>query len=199
MQGRREATADAGGSGDLTTERERASSGSTPCEHAAVRFQVEHRFAAPVPAVAELLVDPGFHRGLRLPDLELLDVVDHRDDGEAALLSLRYAYLGQIDPIASRLLGGRRLAWVQELTVDRVTGDGHLSFAVEGGGDRLHGLARFTLHAEGVETVWALRGEIRVRVPLVGGTAERRILAGFLQRLDLEARHLAERLRADGG
>jgi hypothetical protein len=161
-----------------------------------VRFQVEHRFAAPAEAVTALLVDPAFHRGLELPDLELLDVVDRQDDGTSALLSLRYAYVGQVDPIVSRILGGRRLAWVQELAVDRVTGDGHLSFAVEGGGNRLHGLARFTLHAEGDETVWALGGEIKVRVPLVGSTAERRILAGFLQRLDIEARQLADRLRA---
>ncbi|HEX2273619.1 MAG TPA: DUF2505 family protein [Acidimicrobiales bacterium] len=161
-----------------------------------MRFHAEHRFAAPVEAVIQVLVDPVFHRGLELPDLQLLDVVDHRDDGRDALLVLRYAYVGHIDPIASRLLGGQRLTWVQELAVDRATGAGHLGFAVEGGGDRLHGLAQFTLGAEGDETVWALRGEVKVRVPLVGGSAERRILAGFLQRLALEAQLITDRLGA---
>jgi hypothetical protein len=159
-----------------------------------VRFQAEHRFAAPVPAVTEILVDPGFHRGLELPDLELLDVVDHRDDGRDAVLALRYAFVGHVDPIVTRLLGGRQLRWVQELALDRATGDGHLSFAVDGGGDRLRGLARFTVHPDGDETVWALRGDVKVRVPLVGGSAERRIVAGFLRRLDIQAERLAERL-----
>ncbi len=161
-----------------------------------VRFQTEHRFAAPVDAVADLLVDPEFHRGLPLPDVELLEVVDHRDDGAGARLSLRYAYVGRVDPVAQRLLASQRLTWVQELVVDRSEGTGRLTFAVDGSRNRLRGAAAFTLEADGGETVWDLRGEIRVRVPLVGGSAERRILAGFLERLELEAQHMAARLHA---
>ncbi len=78
-----------------------------------MRFDTEHRFAAPVRAVADVLVDPAFHRGLQLPDLRLLDVVDHQDDGDDALLSLRYEYVGHLDPVVRRLLGDRRLTWLQ--------------------------------------------------------------------------------------
>jgi hypothetical protein len=177
---------------DLTLRGGRA----TSCKHAAVRFQAEHRFPGPVGAVVDVLVDPAFHRGLELPDLHLVDVVDQRDDGDGALLALRYAYVGAIDPIAARLLGGQRLTWLQELVVDRATGRGHLAFGVDGGRDRLKGLAEFTLSADGDDTVWALKGQLRVRVPLVGGTAERRIVAGFLERLAIEARHVTDRLRA---
>lgn len=166
------------------------------CEHAGVRFQDEHRFPASVRAVADILVDPAFHRRLELPDLQLLDVVDHRDDGKDALLSLRYEYVGQIDPIAQRLLGGHRLTWIQELVVDRASGAGQLTFGVEGNRHRLHGTADFTLHAEHDETVWELRGELRVSVPLVGGSAERRIVAGVLKRLDIEAQQMTDQLCA---
>ncbi|HEV3400579.1 MAG TPA: DUF2505 family protein [Acidimicrobiales bacterium] len=161
-----------------------------------MRFQVEHRFSAPVGAVTNVLVDPAFHRELELPDLRLLEVVDHRDNGDGAVLALRYSYVGHLDPVASRLLGGQRLSWLQEMEVDRATGTGQLRFAVEGAGDRLRGVARFRLMPEGDETVWALDGELRVRVPLVGGAAERRIVAGFLDRLHLEAQQMTERLRA---
>jgi hypothetical protein len=161
-----------------------------------VRFHDEHRFPAPVPAVADVLVDPAFHRGLELPDLRLLDVVDHRDDGKDALLSLRYEYVGQLDPTARRLLGGRRLTWLQELVVDRATRTGQLAFAAEGHRNRLHGAAQFTLSGDGEETVWALRGELRVGVPVVGGAAERRILAGVLHRLEIVARRMTDELRA---
>ncbi len=161
-----------------------------------MRFQAEHRFTAPMGAVADVLVDPAFHRDVELPDLRFLDVVDHRDDGDEALLSLRYEYVGQLDPVVRRLLGDRRLTWLQELTVARAAGAGRLSFAVEGNPDRLRGLADFTLRPDGEQTVWRLDGEVRVRVPLVGGSAERRVLAGFRARLDREARHMGERLRA---
>lgn len=161
-----------------------------------MRFHAEHRFLAPVGAVTDVLVDPAFHQELELPDLRLLEVVDHRDGSDGAFLALRYSYVGHLDPVVSRLLGGQRLTWLQEMEVDRVTGAGQLRFAVEGAGDRLRGVARFRLAAEDDETVWALDGELRVRVPLVGGAAERRIVAGFLDRLQLEAQQISERLGA---
>lgn len=160
-----------------------------------MRFQAQHRLPAPVGAVADLLVDPEFNRGLALPDVELLDVVEHRVDGDAGALSLRYAFVGRLDPVAQRLLGGQRLTWTQELGVDRATGDGRLTFAVDGSAGRLRGAADFTLRPEAGQTVWDVRGELRVRVPLVGGTAERRIVAGFLERLELEAQQITDRLR----
>jgi hypothetical protein len=159
-----------------------------------MRFQAEHWFPASVGAVADLLVDADFHRGLSLPDVELLDVVEHRVDGDDGVLSLRYAFVGRLDPVAQRLLGGQRLTWTQQLGVDRATGDGRLAFAVDGSSGRLRGAADFTLQPHGEQTVWELRGELRVRVPLVGGTAERHIVAGLLERLELEARHMTDRL-----
>ncbi len=123
-------------------------------------------------------------------------MVDHHDGGDGARLALRYSYVGHLDPVASRLLGGQRLTWLQETEVDRATGTGQLHFAVDGAGDRLLGVARFRLTLQESETVRALDGELRVRVPLVGGAAERRIIAGFLDRLHLEAQQMTERLRA---
>ena len=162
-----------------------------------MRFQAEHRFPAAPEAVAELLVDPEFHEGLELPDLALLGVVDHRADGAEALLSLRYEYVGHLEPVAQRLVGRAQLTWIQEAVVDRVTGDGRLRFAVEGHRDRLYGGAQFTLRPDVDDTVWALHGEVKVRVPLVGSTAERRILDGVLRRLDIEAQQMTERLLAE--
>jgi hypothetical protein len=177
-----------------------------------VRFRTQHRFRAPVAAVVDVLFDPGFHRELELPDVRLLDVVDHRDDGDAALLALRFEYVGRLDGNVRRLLRGRPLTWVQELAVERATGDrpppwrernGRLTLAAENAPDRLHGEAGFRLRAEEDEedqtqTVWDLGGELKVRLPLVGPGAERAITAGFLERLDVEAGEITERLRTPG-
>jgi hypothetical protein len=172
-----------------------------------VHFRKQHRFPAPVGAVVDVLVDPGFHRQLELPDVRLLEVVDHRDDGDAALLALRFEYVGRLDANVRRLLRGRRLTWIQELSVERVTGDGppawrerngRLTFAAENAPDRFYGAAEFRLHPEEDDTVWDLWGDVNVRVPLVGAGAERTVTAGFLERLGVEVREITERLRTPG-
>jgi hypothetical protein len=109
-----------------------------------MRFHAEHRFAAPVGAVVGLLVDPDFHRQLELPDVELMEVVDSRTDGDQSRLRLRYRFVGHLDPIGKRLLGGRDLTWLQELQLDRTTGAGSLSFHADTAPERLHGAADFT-------------------------------------------------------
>jgi hypothetical protein len=161
-----------------------------------VRFTAEHRFPASPTAVAALLVDPEFHTTLALPDLALPTVVDLRVDAGVDVLRLRYEYVGQIDPIARKLLAGRSLTWLQELRLDRASGRGSLTFAAEADPDRLAGRADATLEIDtgDASTVRRIAGELKVRVPVIGGTAERRIVPGLVRRLDVEADALRTRL-----
>jgi hypothetical protein len=160
-----------------------------------MHFAAEHRFAAPVDAVIAGLTDPDFHRGLRLPDLQLLDVDVHPNQSET-VLRLRYDFVGHLDPLARRLLGGRQLTWLQELRLDRVTGGGRLIFAAEADPRRLHGRADVVIEPDDAGTRRTLDGELVVDVPIVGGNAERRIVPGLLRRLDIEAAALDQRLRS---
>jgi Protein of unknown function (DUF2505) len=60
----------------------------------------------------------------------------------------------------------------------------------------LHGAGDITLRPDdGGGTVRRIDGELVVRAPLIGGTAERRIVPGLLRRLDVEAHALDDRLR----
>jgi len=165
-----------------------------------MRFHAEHRFPGSVSAVGALLVDPEFHRELELPDLRLLEVVDGDTGGSVSSgeshLRLRYDFVGHLDPLASKLLAGRRLTWVQDLRVDRSRGTGRLSFEAEAAPDRLHGAADMVLESVDGGTVRRLDGELVVAVPLMGRRAEGRIVPGVLRRLDIEAVAMAERLGA---
>jgi hypothetical protein len=160
-----------------------------------MHFAAEHRFAAPVGAVIAGLTDPAFHRGLQLPDLKLLDVDVHPNQSET-VLRLRYDFVGHLDPLARRLLGGRRLTWLQELRLDRASGGGRLTFAAEADPRRLHGRADVVIEPDDGGTRRTLDGELVVEVPVVGGNAERRIVPGLLRRLDIEAAALDQRLRS---
>jgi Protein of unknown function (DUF2505) len=161
---------------------------------APVHFTAEHRFAAPVDAVIAGLTDPAFHRDLQLPDMKLLDVDAQADQAET-VLRLRYDFVGHLDPLARRLLGNRRLTWVQELRLGR-DGAGRLTFEAEADPSRLHGRADVTLKPDDGGTRRTVDGDLVVAVPVVGGSAERRIVPGLLRRLDIEADALDRRIRS---
>jgi hypothetical protein len=163
-----------------------------------VHFEDEHDFPAPPAQVAALLSDPTFQAELDLPDVSRPEVVDASTEGTTRILRLRYEYVGELDPIARKILGGRKLTWIQELRIDPVTGRGNLSFAAEEGADRLHGTADVSITPlDGdVRSRRRIAGDLHVRVPLVGGTAERRIVPGLLRRLDVEAAAAAQHLTA---
>lgn len=164
-----------------------------------MHFGVEHEFPAGPAAVAAVLCDPAFHLRLDLPDLSRPEVVEASSTDTRRVLRLRYEFIGHLDPIARRILAGRKLAWIQTLTLDTATGIGRLTFAAEEEADRLHGEATVHLQAVGdARTRRRIDGDFYVRVPLVGGTAEKRIVPGLVRRMDVEAEALTAALTATG-
>ena len=160
-----------------------------------MRFHVEHEFPGSPLEVAEILCDPAFHTMLDLPDLSRPEVVEDTVSGSERILRLRYEFVGHLDPIARRILAGLRLTWIQELRLDSATGIGRLTFEAESEPDRLHGAADVRLEPiDTTDTRRRIAGEFFVRVPLVGGTAERRIVPGLVARLDVEAAALTTAL-----
>ncbi|MGQ0826443.1 MAG: DUF2505 family protein [Actinomycetota bacterium] len=160
-----------------------------------MKFSTEHRFPAPAGTVAALLVDPEFAASLALPDLSAPEIVEHRIDGSETVLRLRYEFVGSLDPIAKRVLGGQHLTWVQELTLDSESRSGRLRFIADTQPERLRATAAVALRDEPDGSVRTIAGEFVVRVPLIGGTAERKILPGVVRRLDVEADGIRTRLR----
>jgi hypothetical protein len=160
-----------------------------------VQFEREHEFAATVEQVATLMSDPNFQTMLDLPDLARPDVVAHEVDGTSHRLTLRYEYIGQLDPIAQKVVAGRKLTWVQDLRIDVATGAGTLGFTADGVGGRADGTAAVTITATGDDSCRRrIAGDFRIRIPLVGGKAERAIVPGLERRLDVEATEVAAEL-----
>ena len=159
-----------------------------------MRFHAEHPFHAAQDAVVGVLADPAFALGLTLPDLSQPELLEATDDGDRALIRLRYEFTGSLDPMAQRLLGSGRLAWIQEATVDRSRCSGTLSFEAERDPRRLHGRADFIVQASDTGSVRRLDGELVVAVPGIGRMAERRIVPGLLRRLDIEAQAVDDEL-----
>ncbi len=155
-----------------------------------MRFHTEHHIRGRPEQVVRFLSDPAFYEGLDLPDLSRPEVLAHDASSAGTTIRLRYEFLGNLDPVARRLLGNQRLTWVQEVHVESADGSGTLSFGAERDPKRLHGDARFTLEASGGDTIRLLDGELVVAIPGVGGMAERRIVPGVVRRMDIEAEAL---------
>ena len=81
--------------------------------------------------MAALIADPAFYLGLGLPDLTRPQLLEQHDAGSDAMVRLRYEFEGTLDPIAQRLVGSSRSAWIQEVHVDRSAGSGSLRFEAE--------------------------------------------------------------------
>ncbi len=173
-------------------------SGALSCHYLAVRFHAEHRFHGSEQEVLAVLVDPSFALGLSLPDLSQPELIDSSDDGTIAVMRLRFQFVGSLDPVARRLIGSGRLAWIQEVRMDRSKAAGSLRFEAEQDPRRLHGSADYKLRAQGGVTVRRLDGELVVAVPGIGRMAERRILPGIVRRLDIEAEAIDDRLAGGG-
>ncbi|HEY3671639.1 MAG TPA: DUF2505 family protein [Acidimicrobiia bacterium] len=160
-----------------------------------MHFEREHDFAGSVEQVAMLMSDDGFQSVLDLPDLARPDVVAHDVDGTVHHLRLRYEYIGQLDPIAQKVVGGRKITWVQDLRIDAATGIGTLGFTADGVGGRADGSATVTISATGDASCRrVIDGDFRIKIPLVGGKAEKAIVPGLARRLDVEAEAVAAEL-----
>jgi hypothetical protein len=147
----------------------------------------------------EVFCDPAFHTTLDLPDLSRPEVVSDARDGTTRVLALRYRYEGQLDGIAKKIVGDRPLTWVQELRVDITTCTGTLSYSVDGDAGRLQGEATVVISpVEPGRSRRHIEGDLRVRIPVVGGRAEKAIVPGLVRRIDVEAAALAQALAGRG-
>ncbi len=154
----------------------------------------EHHFDGSVDAVETVLSDPSFYLDLDLPDLSRPEVTETTVLGDATRITLRYEFEGSLDPIAQRLIGSGRLAWIQTVSLDRAAHTGTLQFAAEKEPRRLNGSADIAFTAREDGTVRRITGELVVAVPAVGRMAERRIVPGLVRRMDIEAEAVAARL-----
>ncbi len=164
-----------------------------------MHFAIDHELPADPARVVEVFCDADFHTTLDLPDLSRPEVVTDARDGSTRVLALRYRYEGQLDGIAKKIVGDRPLTWVQELRVDTSTCTGTLSYSVDGGAGRLQGAAQVAIAPIGPgRSRRTIEGDLRVRIPVVGGRAEKAIVPGLVRRIDVEAAALTAELAARG-
>lgn len=165
-----------------------------------MRLHAEHHFPTDVAAVVAAMIDPEFVAGLTaLPDVGAVEVVDGGGTAADPWLATRMVYDGSLDPIAARVLGSSSPSWIQTYRLDVAAGRGTLEIAPEHHGSILRCQAelRFAATDEG-HTTRTLDGELSIKVPLLGGRAERALGPAIVARIDVEAELLAGWLNRPG-
>lgn len=155
----------------------------------------QHDFAAPVDAVIAAMSDPGYHAALELPDVAPPELLRHEVDGARTIVEVRFEFAGTLDPIARRVVGNDRIAWVQTITLDPIARRAELVIRPDVRNVKVTCRGTFTFLEHATDhSRRNLVGELKVHVPLIGGRAEAAIAPGIRRRLDLEAEGLARRL-----
>lgn len=161
---------------------------------AAVQFHAVHQFSSSPLEVMVAMVDGDLYANLQLPDLSLPEVLGRSSEGGRTSLQLRYAFIGHLDPLGRRLVGADHLSWIQQVEVDTSARAGRLTFASVDRSQRLRGEAEVRFHAEHGGTSRQIDGDLTIAMRLGAAAVERRIIAGLLRDLDLEAQAIREQL-----
>jgi hypothetical protein len=163
-----------------------------------MRFEIFQQFTGPPDAVARIYTEPRFYELLGdLPKLGKPEVLDRREDGSGVRLAVRFRFSGNLSAAVTRVVDPDKLSWVEDSVHDleRLT----MTFRMNPDhyADRLRseGTARCVPSGDG-GTRRVTEGELAVRVPLVGRSAEGAIVSGLREHLAAEV-DVVERLLRD--
>jgi hypothetical protein len=154
--------------------------------------------AAPVAvAPAEAIAaygSPAFYEDRpRRDDIAVLGVVDHEDYGERVVLEVHFAFVGSVSGAVRRVIDPAKMTWITR--TELFVSEARSSWVVlpDHYPDRLRasGTYQFSEGPSGPDsTLVRVEGDLKVSVPLVGGTVERVIVSGLRSYIEGEVQEI---------
>ena len=161
-----------------------------------MRFDAEQRFDAEVEHLLALFTDPDFYASLTdLPKISTPELLDHRVNGGRIHISYRQRYTGDLPAAAQSMIDARKISWVEELAFDVAGRYADTRLRPDHYADRFSCSGRYTFRElRGGRSSRRLDGDLRVRVPLVGGRVEAALVSGLKEHADAERELIEARL-----
>jgi hypothetical protein len=164
-----------------------------------VDFTLDQRFAAPALAVAAALVDPDLLASMvDLPRLGEATVLTTTHTGDRIRQEVRYRFEADLPSAARRFVDPDQLTWVEVGEHDLASGRSRYLIRPDHYGDLLEGRYAALVADEAGATARTVKGELKVKVPLLGSKVERAIVDG-LREVALAQQRLVEDWLARGG
>ncbi len=161
-----------------------------------MQFSFAQALVAAPADVQDMLLDPDFLAArAALPKLGDSEVIERTQDARSARLRVRMRFVGDLSSAVTAVVDPAKLTWVDDATFDFTVLAARHEILPDHYPDRLAASYDDTLVADGAGTRRELRGELEVRVPLVGGRVERVIVEGLRDYAAGEAALLNDFLR----
>jgi len=153
-----------------------------------MNFRIEQRIPAPLKAVEGALLDRDFIAATAtLPKLGEPELLEQQRDGERVRQRVRYRFTAQLSSAVTRVIDPAKLTWIDDARFDLTSHTARHRILPDNYADRLHASYDVTLEPLGDSTRRVATGELKVRVPLVGGRVERAIVSGLEEHAAAEA------------
>ena len=138
-----------------------------------MNFDIVQDLTAAADTIDAALVDPGFLvRMAELPKLGSADVLDQRRDGDVVYQDVRYLFQAELSRAVTRVVDPKLMTWIERSVCDLATHETQCEIRPDHYSGLLSGRYRSTIVAVGSSARRTLTGEVKVRMPLVGGKVE---------------------------
>jgi len=146
----------------------------------AVKFEIVQDLRATPDAVDGALIDPAFLvRMAELPKLGSAEVLSQDRDGDTMRQDVRYLFQAELSSAVTRVVDPDRLTWVERSVCDLTAHRTECEIRPDNYGGMLNGRYSSLVVARDSGARRTLTGELKVKVPLVGGKVERAIVGGL--------------------
>jgi len=164
-----------------------------------VRFDVDQRFAADPDSVLAVYTDPDFYEHLAgLTKIGEPEVLDATRAGDLVTMRVRFRFTAPLPSAALAVIDQQKLTWIDETVYDLAARTSTTRLLPDHYADRLQASAsaRFTADPGRPDATRRTgHGELKVRMPLVGGKVETVIVTDLRAHLADEALVVVEYLR----
>jgi hypothetical protein len=170
-----------------------------------VKISIEQTVEVPPARVMAAYGSPAFYAGRPVRgDIAVLEVGRHESVGGKTLMEVHFAFVGSVSGAVRRVIDPKKMSWVTRTEVfpeeeratwvvlpdhypDRLTASGDYRFRPGPDPGPRPGADGPQSGADGPQsTVVVVAGDLKVHVPIVGGTVERVIVSGLRTYLEAE-------------
>jgi hypothetical protein len=145
-----------------------------------MKFEIVQDLRAAPEAVDAALVDPAFLARMdELPKLGSAEVVSQIREGDVVQQDVRYLFQAELSSAVTRVVDPKKLTWVERSTCDLAAHRTQCEIRPDNYGGLLSGRYDSLIVAIETGARRTLTGEVKVKMPLVGGKVERAIVSGL--------------------
>jgi hypothetical protein len=145
-----------------------------------MNFEIVQQIVADVDAVDTALVDPAFLvRMDELPKLGSAEIVDQRREDDTVYQDVRYLFRAELSRAVTRVVDPKLMTWIERSVCNLATHETRCEIIPDHYGGLLAGRYRSVLVSTGTATQRTLIGEVKVKMPFVGGKVEGAIVGGL--------------------